>query len=136
MAWFRDEDIAVRRRHEIPLTDIWGDRAQEVAINPETPFGGLSLMYVRTLLGQRPIASSARNMMMEFRARLQREPVIGMVCFWWGGPSDNHGDIGLVISPLRALTVGYDGKPYFKQIARDDYEGSMWWPGMERGNAE
>lgn len=133
MAWFRDH---VTGRHEVPLSDIFtAERLQRVVTEPETMYGGLSLRYVRHLIGNPPPeASSSLAMMNKYKDRLQREPVVGMVCFWWGGPSDTHGDVGLVVSPLRALTVGYDGRPYFKQIARDDYEGSMWWPGT-RGHA-
>lgn len=129
MAWFRDDEIALRRRHEIPLTEIFGDRAKEVAASPETRFGGLSLAYVRTLLGQDgPRFRSASDMYRTYATRVQREPVVGWVCFWWSERSYDPGDIGLVVSHLRALAMGHDGKPYFKQIARDDYLGSMPWP--------
>lgn len=137
MAWFRDDEIALRRRHEIPLTEIFGDRAKEVAARPETRYGGLSLMYVRMMLRKDgPRFSHAREMYKRYATRLQREPVEGMICFWWSESPNDPGDIGLVVSPLRALTVGYDGRPFFKQIARDDYLGSMWWPEKETGHAE
>ena len=93
-------------------------------VHREKSYAGLTLLWMRTLLGkQEPRYSSCRAMIDANRNKLHADPQVGEVVLYEHGA---HGDIGLYVGQGRVLRLQPSGIPILTTIGNTI--GAMPWP--------